>query len=183
MKRTLIYATIFTLCAILYGAGRQHLPGGIEYEYAQAQEPEGEPEGAVEGEPEGEPVEMMVRNVGAVVKCINFRIPENINPARVGPEAKVRINHQVLDEHGDPVGDWRWCREQVGVEAGECVKFHNIKCNVPDGTLVWFRGFMISPNGSKSIPALAVWTDNPESIAVCEIDTELPPTIVPEVEE
>jgi len=136
-----------------------------------------------EGEPEGEPVEMMIRNVGAVVKCINFRIPENINPARVGPEAIVRINYRVLDEYGDPVGDWLWCRERVGVEAGECVQFKNIKCNVPDGTLILFRGFMISPNGSKSIPANAVWMDNPAAVAVCEIDTELPPSITAEVEE
>jgi len=171
MKRNIIYATIFALCAILYGAGRQYLPGGIEYEYAHAQEAE------------GEPVEMMSLNVGESVKCINFRIPADINPDHVGPDAKVRINYQVLDEYGDPVGERQWCTERIGIEAGEHVQFRNVKCNVPDGTLVVFWGFLIAPNGSKSVPMLAVWTDNPDSVAVCEFDTELPPSVTPEVEE
>jgi len=179
MNRTIIYAAIIALCAFLYGSMRQHLPGGIEYEYAHAQEAEGEPEGTVEGEP----IEMMIRNVGASVKCINFRIPADINPEHVGPTAKIRLNYQILDEYGDPAGEWRWCREYVGVKAGECVQFRGVKCNVPDGTSVCFWGFMVSPNGSRSQPALAVWTDNLDSVAVCEFDTTLPPPIIAEVEE
>jgi len=182
-KRNIAYITILGLCAIFYGSARQYLPGGIEYEYAQAQEPE--------GEPEGESIEMMVRNVGESVGCINFRVPElrseenpdGINPIHVGPRAKVQIHYQILDEYGDPASEWLWCRERIGVEAGERVQFRYVKCAVPDRTLIRFRGLLIAPSGNRSVPALAVWTDNLESVAVCEIDTELPPTITATVEE
>lgn len=176
-KQITIYATILGLCAILYGATRQHLPGGMEYEYAHAQESE--------GEPEGEYIDAMIREVGKPLTWIRYQIPPDALDKHCGPTARIVLQYQEMDADGNELSEWKWKDEKRGVVAGETIYFYNVAVkDWTDGQIYRFRARWINPIGNRSDWVIANWADTEEHCeAWVEFDTELPPTIVPEVEE
>ena len=177
MKRTLVHAAIFTLCAILYGAGRQYLPGGMVYEYAAAQESE--------GEPEGEHIEAMIREIGKPLIWIRYQIPPDALDKHCGPTARVVLQYQEMDADGNELSEWKLKGEKCGVTAGETIYFYNVAVKGwTDGQIYRFRARWINPIGNRTDWAIAGWADTEDDCeAWVEFDTELPPTITPEVEE